>query len=343
MDTLDNTKSKEELYNELFLECFKEHNSELIHKWKTLKLLSYQHILLCSEESNIVAKLFLELQYNSIYSLEVRTVNANLDGEYTDVDFFESKLKSGEIGHFEFDMNSYNRNQVYYIMDKVIQPIIETFDVSKIINSKTERKKIVFFKNMDMVLRNTNDDKILRKLINWLEKYIETTNFLFSFQNGCSKIYREIVNYCLRIRINSIKNTPDTNIRIKKWISQHYQLDKNLDTIRPIQSFLSFRYYMRFLIIEDYYNGLYILIDELINSKIENTVKFINIRHFIIEWLQEGKNHNELIHEITNYICNMPENQINRYLIDAAHRSTYIESSKKIIYHLENLLCTFID
>jgi hypothetical protein len=342
MDTLD-TRSKEELYNELFLECFKEHNPEVIHKWKTLKLMTYQHILLCSEESNIVARLFLELQYKSTYSLEVRTVNANLDGEYTDVEFFESKLKSGEIGHFEFDMNSYNRNQVYYIMDKVIQPIIETFDVSKIINSKTERKKIVFFKNMDMVLRNTNDDKILRKLINWLEKYIETTNFLFSFQNGSSKIFKEIVNYCLRIRINSIKNTPDTNKLIEKWLEKNYQMDKEIYTLRPIQSFLSFRYYMRFLVIEDYYTSLYTLIDELINSKIDNKNKFISIRFFIIEWLQEGKNNNELIHEVTNYICNMPENQVNRYLLDAANRSTYIESSKKIIYHLENLLCTFID
>jgi hypothetical protein len=342
MSTLD-TRTKEELYNDLFLECFKEHNSETIHKWKTLNLISFQHILICSEESNLVAKLFLELQYNSTYSLETRTVNANLDGEYTDVDFFESKLKSGEIGHFEFDMNSYNRNQVYYIMDKVIQPIIETFDVSKIINSKTERKKIVFFKNMDMVLRNTNDDKILRKLINWLEKYIETTNFLFSFQNGSSKIYREIVNYCLRIRINSIKNTPQTNECVEKWILKNYQLDKKIETLRPIHSFLSFRYFMRFLVIEDYYTGLYTLIQELIHSKIDNKNKFINIRNFIIEWLQEGKNHNELIHEITDYICNMPQNQINRYLIDAANRSTYIESSKKIIYHLENLLCTFID
>jgi len=335
--------TKEQLYNELFLECFKEHNVDMIKRWNTLRLISFQHFLMCSEEPNLVAKLFLEIQYKSTYSLEPRTVNVSLDGEYTDVEFFESKLKSGEIGHFEFDMNSYNRNQVYYIMDSVIQPIIETFDVSKIINSTSERKKVVFFKNMDMVLRNTNDDKILRKLINCLEKYNETTNFLFSFQNGCTKIFREISNYCLRTQINTIKNTPDTNERIQKWLHTNYQLDKKIDTLRPIKSFLSFRYCMRFLVIEDYYSSLYTLIDELINSKIDEKSKFVKIRLFIIEWLQEGKNHNELIHEITNYICNMPLNIVNRYLVDAANRSTYIESSKKIIYHLENLLCTFIN
>jgi hypothetical protein len=342
MDILD-PPTKEALYNELFLECFKEHNVDIIQRWTTLKLISFQNVLICSEESNIVARLFLETQYKSTYSLESRIVNVSLDGEYTDVEFFESKLKSGEIGHFEFDMNSYNRNQVYYIMDSVIKPIIETFDVSKIISSTSERKKVVFFKNMDIVLRNTNDDKVLRKLINWLEKYNETTNFLFSFQNGCTKIFRELSNYCLRTRINTIKNTPDTNERIQKWLQTHYQLDTKIDALRPIKTFLSFRYFMRFLVIEDYYSSLYTLIDELINSKIDEKSKFVKIRHFIIEWLQEGKNHNELIHEITNYICNMPPNQINRYLVDAANRSTYIESSKKIIYHLENLLCTFIN
>jgi len=342
MDILD-PPTKEALYNELFLECFKEHNLHIIQRWTTLKLISFQNVLICSEESNIVARLFLETQYKSTYSLEPRTVNVSLDGEYTDVEFFESKLKSGEIGHFEFDMNSYNRNQVYYIMDSVIKPIIETFDVSKIISSTSERKKVVFFKNMDIVLRNTNDDKVLRKLINWLEKYNETTNFLFSFQNGCTKIFRELSNYCLRTRINTIKNTPDTNERIQKWLHIHYQLDTKIGPLRPIKTFLSFRYFMRFLVIENYYSSLYTLIDGLINSKIDDKNKFIQIRHFIIEWLQEGKNHNELIHEITNYICNMPPNQINRYLVDAANRSTYIESSKKIIYHLENLLCTFIN
>jgi hypothetical protein len=145
MDRLE-TPTKEQIYNELFLECFKEQNLDIIQRWNTLKLISFQHILMCSEEPNLVGKLFLEIQYKSTYSLEPRTVNVSLDGEYTDVEFFESKLKSGEIGHFEFDMNSYNRNQVYYIMDSVIQPIIETFDVSKIINSTSERKKVVFFK-----------------------------------------------------------------------------------------------------------------------------------------------------------------------------------------------------
>ena len=93
----------------------------------------------------------------------------------------------------------------------------------------------------------------------------------------------------------------------------------------------------------DLYHGLNDLLYINCIVKIDEKSKFVKIRLFIIEWLQEGKNHNELIHEITNYICNMPLNIVNRYLVDAANRSTYTESSKKIIYHLENLLCTFIN
>lgn len=335
--------SKENLYNELFIECFKEHNEEIIQKWKSLNLITDQHFLMCSEEPNLVAKLFLEIQYQCTYYLESRVVNVSLDGEYTDVEFFESKLKNGQIGHFEFDMNSYNRNHVYYIMDKVIQPIIETFDVSKIINSNGNRKKIVFFKNMDLVLRNINDDKVPKKLINWLEKYNETTNFLFSFQNGFTRIYRELTNYCYRMRINVIRNSINTNKLVESWISKNYQLEKKIHALRPIHTFLSFRYFMRHLVIEEYYDSLYKLIEYLIHDKDSTKNKFITIRQFIIEWLQEGKNHNELIHEITNYICNMPEKIVGRYLSDAANRSIYIDNSKKIIYHLENLLSTFID
>lgn len=335
--------SKENLYNELFIECFKEHNQEIIDKWKNIKMLSFQHCLISSEEPNLLAKFFLEIQYNSNYYLESRLVNVSLDGEYTDVEFFESKLKNGQIGHFEFDMNSYNRNHVYYIMDKVIQPIIETFDVSKIINSKNDRKKIVFFKNMDLVLRNINDDKVPKKLINWLEKYNETTNFLFSFQNGFTRIYKDLSNYCFRIRINVIRNSINTNKLVESWISKNYKLDKKIDTLRNIHTFLSFRYFMRFLVIEEYYDSLYKLIEYLIKDKDTSKNKFLSIRQFIIQWLQEGKNHIELIHEITNYICSMPEKIASRYISDAANRSIYIYNSKKIIYHLENLLSTFID
>ena len=37
-------------------------------------------------------------------------------------------------------------------------------------------------------------------------------------------------------------NTPATNKSITNWVKKHYQLDKELDTLRPIDSFLSFRY-----------------------------------------------------------------------------------------------------
>ena len=335
---------KEKSFNNLFIECFKETNTDILVKFD-IRLIFYQHILLYNEEPNLIAKIFLEKQYGSTYSLETRTVNANLDGEYTDVEFFEAHFKNGSIGHLEFDMVSYSRNQVYYIMDKVIQPMIETLDISKLIDDRLEKKKIIFLKNIDLVLRNTNDDKIIRKLINWLEKHIETTNFLFSFNIGFSSISKELNNYCLTIKTNRIVNTSGVNTNIEKWLIENYNITKNLNEIRDISTFLSFRYFMRHLVIKDYYDSLYNVIEQLRSSSIENRKKFIKIRDFIIEWLQEGKNHNELLHEIIHYISNMKisEKLMSRYITDLANRSIYIENSKKIIYHLENILSTFID
>ncbi len=335
---------KEKNFNNLFIQCFKETNIDILYKFDN-KLIFYHHILLYNEEPNLIAKLFLEKQYGSTYSLETRTVNANLDGEYTDVEFFEAHFKNGSIGHLEFDMASYTRNQVYYIMDKVIQPMIETLDISKLIDDRLEKKKIIFLKNMDLVLRNTNDDKIIRKLINWLEKHIETTNFLFSFNIGFSNISKEINNYSLTIKTNRVINNPNVNTIIEKWLLENYSINKNLIEIRDISTFLGFRYYMRHLVIEEYYDNLYSLIEQLRSPSIDNKKKFIKIRDFIISWLQEGKNHNELLHEIIHYISNMKisEKLMSRYITDLANRSIYIENSKKIIYHLENILSTFID
>jgi hypothetical protein len=158
-----NAVTKEELYNKLFIECFKEQNKAAIEIFD-IKLIFYNHIILFNEEPNIIAKYFLEKQYGSEYLLESRTINANLDGEYMDVEFFESKFKNGSVGHIEFDMNSYPRTKVFYVMDKVIQPIIETLDIGKIMDTRLEKKKIVFIKNLDMVLKNTNDDKFSHQL-----------------------------------------------------------------------------------------------------------------------------------------------------------------------------------
>ena len=336
--------SKEEQYRQLFLECFKERNEKANHSM-SLQLILYQHVLLFSEEPDIIATHFLEKQYGSTFVLQPRTVHVSLDGEYTDVEFFESQFKNGSIGHIQFDMFSYVRGQIYYIMDSVIQPMIETFDISKMMDTKIERKKVVYLKNMDLVLRNANDDKIIRKLITWLEKYIETTNFLFSFSPGFSKLSEEIGNHCIKMHTKRIVDSPPIQSHVQQWIVEQYGHKKDLETLRPICSFMNFRCYMRYLVVEGYYDHLYEIMLELRDPKIDQKKKFLSIREFIIEWLQEGKTHNELLHELTNYVHtnNFTEEQQSRYIIELANRSCYIENSKKIIYHLENILSTFID
>ena len=340
-DTTNNTK--EELFNKLFIECFKEHNKAALEIFDN-KLIFYNHIILFNEEPNIIAKYFLEKQYGSEYVLESRTVNANLDGEYMDVEFFESRFKNGSVGHIEFDMNSYPRTKVFYVMDKVIQPMIETLDIGKIMDTRLEKKKIVFMKNLDMVLKNTNDDKIIRKFVNWLDRYAETTNFLISCNIGFSVLTREIRDYSIPITTIKVMNTPCIEAKIEKWLLDNYNIVKELKSERDIRSFLSFRYFMRSLVYETYYDNLYELIDTLICVKEPIKNKFIKIRDFIIEWLQENKNHNELIHEILYYISilDISDNRKIKYINDLANRAKHTENSKKIIYHLENILSTFL-
>jgi hypothetical protein len=336
--------TKEQLYNELFLECFREQNPDVVEKFD-MKLISLNHIIIFNEEPNIIARFFLEKQYGSRYSLETRTVNVNLDGEYTDVDFFEARFKNGSVGHLEFDMNSYSRNKVFYVMDKVIQPMIETQDIGKIMDSRTERKKIVFLKNLDMVLKNTNDDKVIKKVTNWLDRYADTTNFLFSFNLGFTTVSKSIISHSIRINTIKIGNTPETNTRVEKWILENYNIVKDISEERDIRSFYAFRYFIRYTIIDNYYSDLYELIDNLRCPKWDTKKKFMAIRDTIIYWLQEGKNHNELIHEIIFYInyLDIPERLKIRYIGDLANRARFTENSKKIIYHLENALSTFID
>ena len=335
--------TKEELYNSLFIECFREQNKEAVEMFD-IKLIFYNHIILFNEEPNIVAKCFLEKQYCSEYVLESKTVNANLDGDYMDVEFFESKLKNGSVGHIEFDMNSYPRTKVFYVMDKVIQPIIETLDIGKIMDARLEKKKIVFMKNLDMVLKNTNDDKIIRKFINWLDRYAETTNFLISCGTEFSSLTKEICDYSIPIRTVKTMNTPSVESRIEKWLLDNYNIVKDLKKERDIRTFLSFRYFMRSLVYEGYYDNLYELIDTIRETDISVKHKFMKIRDFIIEWLQENKNHNELLHEIIYYIgiLDISNNKKIRYINELASRARHTENSKKIIYHLENILSTFL-
>jgi hypothetical protein len=336
--------TKEKLYEKLFLECFIEHNPDLVSIFN-MKLLSVNSVILFSEESTIVARHFLEKQHRSEYVLEPRMVNVNLDGEYCDVDFSEARLKNGNVGHIEFDLNTYPRNKVFYVMDKVIQPMIETFDIGKIMDTRLDRKKVVFLKNLDMVLKNTIDEKVLKKVTNWLEKFSEAITFLFSFSRATGKISEGICSYSIPIRTKRILNSSSTNSRVDNWLRDNYDIVKNTESYRSIVSYYGFRYYLRSFVIDNYYTELYNLIDRLRNENRTDKVNITDIRDVIIEWLQEGKNHYELVHEILYYVKNLdiPLVLKLRYINELASRGKYVDNSKKIIYHLESLLMTFIN
>lgn len=332
------------LYEKLYLDCFRENNPEILELFNR-PLLAINSVIIFSEESNIIAKSFLEGQHKCEYILEPRMVNVNLDGEYTDIDFFEARLKNGHVGHLEFDMNSYPRNKVFHIMDKLIQPMIETFDIGKMMDTKLNRKKVLFLKNLDMVLKNTIDEKIFKKITNWLEKYNEAVTFLFSFNNSTSKISEGILSYSIAIRVKKIMNSKYVDTKVSKWLLDNYNIVKNLEQYRKLITFCGFRYYIRSLIIEDYYTDLYRLIDRLRCHNRNDKVDINDIRDVIIEWLQEGKNHNELVHEILYYVGQLDISTMLkvRYIGELANRGKYVDNSKKIIYHLESLLMTFID
>ncbi len=334
---------KKLMYEKLYIECFEENNPGILEIFNK-PLLALNSVIIFSEESNIIAKLFLEHQHGCQYILEPRMVNVNLDGEYTDVDFFEARLKNGHVGHLEFDMNSYPRNKVFYVMDKLIQPMIETFDIGKMMDIKLDKKKVVFLKNLDMVLKNTIDEKIFKKVTNWLEKYGEAVTFLFSFNGSTGKISEGILSYSIPIRVRKVLNSDSVNSRVEKWLLDNYNLVKNIREERELITFCGFRYFIRSLIIEDYYTELYRLIDRLRCENRSDKVHINDIRDVIIEWLQEGKNHYELVHEILYHVGQLDISTIlkNRYIGELANRGKYVDNSKKIIYHLESLLMTFI-
>jgi len=339
--------SLESEYNKLFLECFKVQNPTVVEMFQQ-KILCLGHVILYSEEPNLVARYFLEQQqYNKTpYALVPRVINANIDGEYMDVEFYESQGGGGDSSHLEFDMNSYPKTKVFYILEKVLQPMIETLDVGKVMDeTRLEKKKIIFLRNFDMLLRVTSDDKIINKVVNWLDKYASTTNFLFSFQMGFGQLSKEICQYALAVRTHRVVNSSAIDSLILNW----NPLPKKVPTSRPILSFAGFRYFMRHLMDPTYYDNLHVLLNETNNNNNNNDMqKLIKIRSFILEWLQEGKTHNEMLKEILYYVVKDPPppswsvEQRVAYVQELADRAKYIEQSKKIIYHLENVLATFV-
>ena len=351
--------SLEPEYNTLFLECFKVQNPSLVETFRQ-KILSLGHVILYSEEPNLVARYFLEQQFGGAsYVLESRVVNANIDGEYMDVEFFESHTVGAGApvnSHLEFDMNSYPKTKVFYILEKVVQPMIETLDVGKIMDeTRQEKKKIIFLRNFDMLLRVTSDDKIINKVVNWLEKYASTTNFLFAFQMGFGQLSKEICQYALPLRAHRVVDGTAVENLILNWapLKKKRLLAAPTPTPtphrrRPIVSFAGFRYYMRYLMDPTYYDTLHVLLSDLTTAaaasqKFSQIQKLMKIRAFILEWLQEGKTHNEMLKETLHFVSSKtPPQKKHYYIQELADRAKYIEQSKKIIYHLENVLATFL-
>jgi hypothetical protein len=207
---------------------------------------------------------------------------------------------------------------------------------------------MIFLRNFDMLLRVTSDDKIINKVVNWLEKYASTTNFLFAFQMGFGQLSKEICQYALPLRTHRVANGRAVENVILNWAPLKKQKAMPAVPPRPIVSFAGFRYYMRYLMDPTYYDALHVLLRELTTTTTTITVKTIQkqvkIRAFILEWLQEGRTHNEMLKEIMYFVSSssLSAKQRTHYIQELADRAKYIEQSKKIIYHLENVLATFL-
>ncbi len=327
----------------LYLECLEKEYPFIVKKLK-MPFLKENHITIYAEEPSSIGKFFLQSQYDTEFTLEQRMINVTLDGDNMDVEFFESKLKNGKIGHFEFDFLMYPRNKIFYILDKVIEPMIQTGDIGKILDSNGEGTKIIYIKNLDVVLNSLSDDKVEKKLLSWLERYVETTRFLFTFYNYNGNITSKIINYCNTLRVPRLLNRDDCIKEIVTvWLKKNINENACMEEERNIISFLSFRCYLRYLVNNEYYDTFYTMMNDIIKEKAVKN-RYNIIRTFLIGWLQSGKNYRELMNELNYYIGNIQDDKIrDTFIEEIARRSTGLENSKKIMYHLENILSIFIE
>jgi hypothetical protein len=329
-------------YEDLYVKCFETENPNIINIFN--KGIFSGHTILFSEEPNIIGKYFLKSQYKCNYILVNRMVNVSLDGERSEVEFFESKLSNGNIGHIEFDFLTYPKNKVYFILEEVVEPIVKTGDIGKMITSCGEdTSKIIYFKNLDVIIASLSDDKILNKMICWLEKYCLNNVFLMTFYNYNNNVAKHLVNHCNTIRIPRISNKGNINkSEIETWLKRHVDLEKNINNYRDPRSFLGFRYYMRLLVDEEYYEIFYEFIKDLMKTTKESD-KYDVIRDFLIVWLQSGKNHKELMNELVYYVGKIKNQKLKMKLLEEiAKKAVGLENSKKIVYYLENILSLFI-
>lgn len=327
-------------FEKLYMDCFKIEYETFINRLN-IPIIGENHIIIYSEEPNIIGKYFLRSQHKSDYKLEQRVIHANLDGDNMDVEFYEAKLKNGKVGHIEFDFLQYQKNKIYYILDKVIEPVIETKDIGKILDENEQTSKLVYIKNLDVILSTLSDDKVEKKILCWLEKHIDTTKFLFTLNGNSINNTRKFINYSYTIRLPKIKIV--NHEMINNWLETIFGIKVNSELKRSNHTFVGFRYYLRYLVDDQYYVSIYKLMDEIHK---QNNIKdrYLLVRDFLIGWLQSGKNHKELLREIIYIISNVKHKRLREKLIaEVARRSTGLENSKKIIYHLENVLSVFVE
>ncbi len=330
-------------FEELYIDCFKKENIVINDRLK-LKLIEENHVIIYSEEPNILGKYFLENQYNSKYSLEQRIVNVNLDGDNMDIEFYEAKPKNGKVGHIEFDFLMYQKNKIYYILDKVIEPVIQTGDIGKLLDDEQSKNKIIYLKNLDLILGSLSDDKVERKVLSWLEKYIHTTRFLLSFYTYSNNTTKKLMDYSFTLRVPRLLNKENMfDKQIEEWIKINMNQEVELKKLRNVGTFLGFRYYLRYVINNEYYGILYSFLEDIEKeTQIKN--KYLLIRSFLISWLQSGKKYRELLSELGYLVTQIKHTGLKIRLIDEiAKRSNGLENSKKIMYHLENVLSIFVE
>jgi hypothetical protein len=330
-------------YDELYIECLEKENPDILGRM-SIPFLENNHTILYSEEPNIIGKKFLKLQYKCEYTLETRSINASLDGDNMDIEFYEAKLKNGMVGHLEFDFSAYQRNKVFYILDKVIEPMIQTGDIGKLLDSSGGGCKIIYIRNLDVIMNGLSDDKTEKKILSWLEKFVHTTRFLFTFYNYNGNITSKILNYCMSLRVKRLLNRDGCLDGILGgWLRRHVgESAVSRMNKRGVDTFLGFRYYLRQVVNEEYYKSFYDMMEDLHEEKLVKN-KFGLLRVFLIGWLQSGKNYRELINELVLFVGKIEDSELrHRLLMEISQRSASIENSKKIMYHLESVLSIFV-
>jgi hypothetical protein len=336
----------EQEYRRLYTECITSVRPDILSIFEK-RWLESNHTLICSEEPDIIASMYFKTHYGGEYSLTPIVINVNLDSEYMDITYHLAKplchgiyeSVKNTVGHFEFDMATYPRNKLYYVLESVIQPIISTQDIGKLITTDDEStcsKKIVYLKNLDVAFRNAYDTKVYNKMLCWLEKYIGTTHFFISVHLLNQSLFLAYKPFCHYLLFKRIRNL-DVRVFpiIEQWLQTHFHTN---EFEWNILRFPSFRHYMRHCVAPDIYSDIEQLLCVLLDTSIADSEKYVQMREWMIQWLNQNRSHQELMYCIFHA---MKTQQIpyNYEFIEALNDAfALLYSGKKTVIHLEHVL-----